>query len=70
METNLKDLDRIIDFSQIKLSSSIYYKLIECRKEYQNLIKNSKGYSRFLSVSEITGKLYDYNLNFETKYKN
>jgi len=69
METNLWDLDRMIDFSQVKLSVNIYTKLIECRKEYHNLIKHSKGYSRFLSASEITGELYDYNLKFEMKHR-
>ena len=69
METNLSDLDRIINFSQIKLSSKVFTKLIECRKEYQNLIKHSKGYSRFLSGSEITGELYDYNLKFEMEHR-
>jgi hypothetical protein len=69
METNLRDLDRMIDFSQVKLSVKIYTKLIECRKEYQNLIKHGKGYSRFLSASEITGELYDYNLKFEMTHR-
>ena len=69
METNLRDLDRTIDFSQVRLSVKIYTKLIECRKEYHSLIKHSKGYSRFLSTSEITGELYDYNLKFEMKHK-
>lgn len=69
METNLDELDRIINFSQIRLSIKFYTKLLECRKEYENLIKHSKGYSSFLSASEITSKLYDYNLKFEMKHK-
>jgi len=69
METNLSDLDRMIDFSQVKLSVKIYTKIIECRKEYNSIIKHSKGYSRFLSASEITGELYDYNLKFEMKHR-
>jgi hypothetical protein len=69
MESNLKDIERIIDLAQINIQSQSYNDILECRNNYRDLIQNSKLYVQFLGVSEITGKLIDYNLKFEKKYK-
>ncbi len=70
MESNLINLEKIIGFSQINISSSYYNEIIECRNEYKNIITSVELYSRFLGASEITGQIIDYNLNFELKYRN
>ena len=69
MQQNLESLDRIIQFYQVKMPSGLFSHIIKCRTEYNNLIKHIKGYQQFLSVSEKTGSLIEWNLKFEMKHK-
>lgn len=69
MKQNLEILDRIIQLYQIKMPRELYSLVIQCRTAYYNLISHSKGYQQYLSVSEITGSLIDWNLKFEMKHK-
>lgn len=69
MKDRVQNLDKIIQFAQINIDSETYNELIDCRKEYLAALNNINLYVQFLEASEITGELIDYNLKFETKYK-
>jgi len=69
LEQNLGSLDHITQFYQIKMPSKLFSTIIQCRTAYNNLIHHTKGYEQFLSVSEKTGSLIDWNLKFEVKHK-
>ncbi len=69
LKKNLEILDRIIQLYQIKMPRELYSFVIQCRTAYYNLINHSNEYRKKLSVSEITGSLIEWNLNFELKHK-
>ncbi len=68
LENNIKNLDWIITFSQIKITGDFYSKLIRCRKESKEFYNFYTEYNRILKVNETEHKL-DINVTLEFKFK-